>query len=80
MSSVNHPEHYKTGNIECIDVMLETQGAEAVRNFCILNAFKYIYRHRNKNGIEDIQKAKWYLDKYIELAGREDQDDRQSQS
>lgn len=71
MSNVNHPNHYKTGKIECIDVMLETQGVEAVINFCILNAFKYLYRHRNKNGIEDIQKAKWYLDKAIELAGKE---------
>ena len=71
MSNVNHPDHYKTGKIECIDVMLETQGVEAVINFCVLNAFKYLYRHRNKNGIEDIQKAKWYLDKAIELAGKE---------
>lgn len=66
--NVNHPSHYETGNFECIDVMVETQGKEAVMDFCICNAFKYIYRHNNKNGIEDIKKAKWYLDKYIELA------------
>lgn len=77
MSSVNHPEHYKTGNIECIDVMLETQGEEAVWDFCILNAFKYLYRHRNKNGIEDIKKAQWYIDKAIELM--EGQDDCKEQ-
>lgn len=66
--NVNHPSHYETGNFECIDVMVETQGKEAVMDFCICNAFKYIYRHNNKNGIEDVKKAKWYLDKYIELA------------
>ena len=66
--NVNHPSHYETGNFECIDVMIETQGKEAVMDFCICNAFKYIYRHNNKNGIEDIKKAKWYLDKYIELS------------
>lgn len=66
--NVNHPSHYETGNFECIDVMVETQGKEAVMDFCICNAFKYIYRHNNKNGIEDIKKAKWYLDKYIELS------------
>lgn len=66
--NVNHPSHYETGNFECIDVMIETQGKEAVMGFCICNAFKYIYRHNNKNGVEDIKKAKWYLDKYIELA------------
>lgn len=66
--NVNHPSHYETGNFECIDVMIETQGKEAVMDFCICNAFKYIYRHNNKNGIEDVKKAKWYLDKYIELS------------
>lgn len=66
--NVNHPSHYETGSFECIDVMLETQGKEAVKNFCLCNAFKYIYRHNNKNGLEDIQKAKWYIDKYIELS------------
>lgn len=65
--NVNHPSHYETGKYECIDVMIETQGIEAVKNFCICNAFKYLYRHENKNGVEDVRKAKWYLDKYLEL-------------
>ena len=64
---VNHPQHYESGAFECIDVMAETQGAEAVLSFCICNAFKYLYRHNRKNGIEDIKKAKWYIDKYIEI-------------
>lgn len=46
---VNHPSHYETGSFECIDVMLETQGKEAVMDFCICNAFKYLYRHK-RNG------------------------------
>ena len=66
--NVNHPSHYETGNFECIDVMIETQGKEAVMDFCVCNAFKYIYLQNNKNGVEDIKKAKWYLDKYIELS------------
>jgi hypothetical protein len=65
---VNHPKHYETGNFECIDVMLETQGKEAVKSFCLCNAFKYLYRHNRKNGVEDIKKAKWYIDKYLELS------------
>ena len=65
--NVNHPSHYETGKFECIDVMLETQGLDAVLHFCLCNAFKYIYRHNKKNGLEDVRKAKWYLDKYIEL-------------
>ena len=66
--NVNHPSHYETGKYQCIDVMEETQGKEAVKDFCICNAFKYIYRHRKKNGLEDVKKAVWYLNKYIELS------------
>ncbi len=69
VDNVNHPSHYETGKFECIDVMLETQGKDAVLNFCLCNAFKYLYRHNRKNGIEDVKKAKWYVDKYIELVG-----------
>lgn len=65
--NVNHPSHYETGKFECIEVMLETQGKEAVQDFCVCNAFKYLYRHGNKNGLEDIKKAIWYLNKYVEL-------------
>lgn len=61
------PAHYRTGNFECIDVMLETQGKRATQDFCLLNAFKYIYRHDKKNGVEDIKKAQWYINKYLEL-------------
>lgn len=71
MDNVNHPVHYKAGKFECIDVMIETQGVEAVRNFCICNAFKYLYRHKSKNGLEDIKKSEWYIKKYIELSETE---------
>jgi hypothetical protein len=70
--NVNHPRHYETGKFECIDVMVETQGVDAVKNFCLCNAFKYIYRTRRKNGIEDVKKAIWYLEKYVELEGKQD--------
>lgn len=74
VDNVNHPSHYETGKFECIDVMLETQGKEAVKDFCVCNAFKYLYRHGNKNGLEDIKKAVWYLNKFIEL--EEENNDR----
>ena len=67
---VNHPPHYETGKFECIDVMIETQGFEAVVHFCQCNAFKYLYRARNKNGLEDMKKAIWYMNKYVELKER----------
>lgn len=67
MDMVNHPGHYATDKFECIDVMVETQGVFAVKAFCLCNAFKYLYRHNKKNGIEDIKKAIWYLEKFVEL-------------
>jgi len=66
--NVDHPSHYKTGNYECLDVMMETQGKDAVLNFCLCNAFKYLYRNKNKNGLEDIEKAIWYLNEYVKLS------------
>ena len=71
--NVNHPSHYETGKYECIDVMLETQGYIATLGFCICNVFKYTYRHGGKNGREDIEKAGWYRNKYLELLDHVDE-------
>lgn len=64
---VNHPSHY-TGDIECIDAMLQQFGEEQVKSFCLLNAFKYLWRCDKKHETpkEDISKAVWYLSKYLE--------------
>lgn len=65
---VNHPEHYNN-KYECIDVMEDVFGQEATFNFCLLNAFKYLYRclrkHNSPTG--DIKKAIWYLNKTLQL-------------
>lgn len=66
--NVNHPAHY-AGEIECIDAMIQTQGVDAVRDFCVCNAFKYLWRWKAKNGVEDLEKALWYLDKAIKICG-----------
>ena len=58
---VNHPAHYTECSLECIDVMLAVFGRKAVTDFCILNAFKYMWRYEHKNGLEDLQKAERYL-------------------
>ena len=63
---VGRPYHYTTGDIECIDAMKEAFGEEALKNFCRLNAFKYLWRANNKNTEkQDIEKAIWYLRKSI---------------
>jgi hypothetical protein len=66
--SVDHPAHYQ-GKNECIDVMVAMFGKEAVKHFCMCNAYKYRYRADKKNGEEDIAKAEWYETKLIELGG-----------
>ena len=60
--NVNHPDHYeKFCSLECIEAMEIAFGADAVLQFCKLNAFKYVWRWKNKNGREDLEKAKWYV-------------------
>lgn len=67
---VNHPNHYNQGQFECIAVMESIYGIEATMNFCLLCAFKYTWRTNDKDGIQDIDKAIWYLKKYKELQER----------
>lgn len=67
---VNHPSHYTQGKVECIDAMEQVFGIEAVKHFCLLNWFKYNFRHELKNGQEDMDKASWYFEKYRELLNR----------
>ena len=65
---INHPDRYAGGKFECIEVMADVFGEEAVKHFCLLNAFKYIWRQEKKGGVQDTKKAVWYLNKYIELS------------
>lgn len=64
---VNHPSHYTHGGMECIDEMVLIFGVEAVKHFCVCNAWKYRKRAMYKNGQEDMDKSDWYLRKYYEL-------------
>lgn len=67
--NVNNPKHYAGScSIECIDAMQMAYGKYVVHNFCICNAFKYLWRHKNKNGMEDLNKAEWYINKAEELS------------
>lgn len=63
---VNHPAHYTTGGIECIDALAAaTTGLEGIEAICTANAIKYLWRWKNKNGKEDLQKAIWYINHLI---------------
>lgn len=68
VEAVEHPSHYNQGGIECIDAILAARGSEATKEFCICNAMKYLWRLGHKDdAVQEAKKAKWYLDKYIEL-------------
>jgi hypothetical protein len=59
---INHPAHYTAGSIECIDIIGEmTSSYSGEAAVCVGNIVKYLYRANHKNGLEDLQKAKWYM-------------------
>ena len=63
---VNHPGHYNSGKYEVMDVIEDAGFGEG---FCLGNALKYILRAKHKeNYVEDLKKAKWYIDYIIERA------------
>lgn len=64
---VQHPAHYNQGNVECIDAMAAATvnkcGIEAV---CVSNVIKYLWRYEAKNGLEDVKKAQFYLNRLVD--------------
>ncbi len=70
---VNHPAHYTAGGIECIDALkAATVGLEGIEAVCTANAIKYLWRWKNKNGVEDLKKSIWYINRLIEELGKSD--------
>lgn len=63
--NVNHPAHYTSGGIECIDCIKAALGENFI-GFLIGNVIKYSYRYRHKNGVTDLEKASVYLKWAIE--------------
>lgn len=64
---VNHPSHYTDGAIECIEGIEAQQTLEEFRGYLKGNIAKYLWRERHKGGIESLKKARWYLDRLIQL-------------
>ena len=63
---VSHPQHYTQGGIECIDALkAATVGKRGIEAVCVANVIKYLWRYEEKNGIEDIRKAKWYIERLL---------------
>lgn len=66
--NVSHPKHYQSSNgVECIDAIeAATEDLTGLEAVCTANVLKYIWRWKRKNGLEDLKKARWYLDKLIQ--------------
>lgn len=61
-----NPNHYKQGKIECIDALeAATVNKTGIEAICTANIIKYLWRYEAKNGLEDVKKAQWYLNKLI---------------
>ena len=64
---VNNPDHYNTGNIECIDAIEESMSSVAFKGYLKGNCMKYLWRYDYKGKqVEDLQKAQWYLAKLLQ--------------
>lgn len=59
--NVNHPTHYTSGGIECIDAIRASMSIEEFRGYLKGCAMKYLWRYQMKGGLEDLEKANVYL-------------------
>lgn len=73
--NVNHPAHYTRTGIECIDAIeaavCDLNGTDA---FLTGQVIKYVWRWKWKNGAEDLNKARWYLDRLIRKVWNEERE------
>ena len=63
---VNNPPHYNKGDIECIDAIEAMLTFEEYVGYLRGNSLKYRWRFRYKNGVQDLEKAKWYEQRLME--------------
>lgn len=63
---VNAPPHYREGEVECIDAIESALSPSELGGFLKGQVLKYLWRERHKGGLEDLKKARFYLDREIE--------------
>jgi hypothetical protein len=71
--SVHHPAHYTQGGIECIaaiEAMIANPKWTPAEGYLLGNVLKYLWRWKDKGGVESLEKARWYLDRAIAEAKR----------
>ena len=70
---VNSPPHYNKYGVECIEAIQSATG-EGYEYYLQGNIIKYLWRYRYKNGVQDLEKAQWYLSRLIEIKKKTDSD------
>ena len=70
--AVQHPSHYTQGGIECIEAIRASMTADGFCDYCKGNIIKYIWRWRDKGGVEDLRKASVYLNWLINAANEKE--------
>jgi len=74
--TVNNPDHYNTGAVECIDAIEASMSCEGFKSYCKGNVQKYLWRYEMKGKpVEDLQKAQWYLAKLLNVVIFEEEDE-----
>ena len=71
---VNSPPHYNKFGVECIEAIQSATG-EGYEYYLQGNIIKYLWRYRYKNGVQDLEKAQWYLSRLIEIKNQQDKDE-----
>jgi hypothetical protein len=64
---IESPDHYTAGGIETIDFMQAKLTAEQFEGYLAGSLLKYTSRYRHKDGVQDLKKARWFLNKLIDL-------------
>lgn len=70
MTNAIKPDHYQNGKIDVIESLWLSMSEEQFRGFMTGNVIKYVMRYPRKGGIEDLEKAREYIDRLIENENR----------
>ena len=62
---VHRPPHYNQGGMEAIDYIKQQLG-DGIVDYCEGSVLKYLHRWRFKNGLQDLKKAQWFLNRMVE--------------
>lgn len=73
------PSYYDKGGVECAVAIASAVGDAGYEGFLVGNILKYLWRYQDKNGLEDLQKAHWYLEELIDKVAI-DEDEKEEHS